>query len=152
MPPAQPFTPSSGGPGPYLEGGDIICFQNHLFVGESDIASNRKGTRWLETYIQPFGYQVHPMPMKGSILHLLGTMVLIRKDFCCFTVMNSTVTCPMCCRTGKSSKLPNQGPRDYATVGVSLEFHVTSCHQGWTGWQRRWPGVAWNPSRSTMTR
>ena len=52
---AQRFTPSSGGPGPYLEGGDIICYKNHLFVGESDIASNRAGTEWLQDYIEPFG-------------------------------------------------------------------------------------------------
>ncbi len=70
MPPAQPFMPSSGGPGPYLEGGDIICYKNHLFVGESDIATNRAGTEWLRDYIEPHGYTVHPMPMKGTVLHL----------------------------------------------------------------------------------
>ena len=76
MPAPQPFEPSSGGPGPYLEGGDIICYQNHVFVGESDIASNRAGTDWLESHITP-EYQMHRMPMKGTVLHLLGAMVLI---------------------------------------------------------------------------
>ena len=78
MPAPQPFEPSSGGPGPYLEGGDIICYQNHVFVGESDIASNRAGTDWLESHITP-EYQMHRMPMKGTVLHLLGAMVLIRE-------------------------------------------------------------------------
>ena len=121
MPPAQPFTPSSGGPGPYLEGGDIICFQNHLFVGESDIASNRNGTRWLESYIRPFGYQVHPMPMKGSILHLLGTMVLIREGLLLLYRDELDCDLPDVLQDWEVIEITESEARGYATVGVSLD-------------------------------
>ena len=121
MPPAQPFTPSSGGPGPYLEGGDIICYQNHLFVGESDIASNRNGTRWLESYIRPFGYQVHPMPMKGSILHLLGTMVLIREGLLLLYRDELDCDLPDVLQDWEVIEITESEARGYATVGVSLD-------------------------------
>ena len=121
MPPAQPFTPSSGGPGPYLEGGDIICYKSHLFVGESDIATNRAGTRWLENYIAPFGYEVHPMPMKGGILHLLGIMVLIREGL--LLLYRDELDChlPDTLSEWEVIELTESEAKDYATVGVSLD-------------------------------
>jgi len=60
MPPAQPFSPSHDGPGPYLEGGDLICYKNHLFVGESEIATNRAGTEWLRSSVAPLGTRCIP--------------------------------------------------------------------------------------------
>ena len=121
MPPAQPCTPSSSGPGPYLEGGDIICYRNHLFVGESDIATNRSGTRWLEDYIGPFGYQVHPMPMKGSILHLLGTMVLVREGLLLLYRDELDCDLPDVLGDWEVIDITESEARAYATVGVSLD-------------------------------
>ncbi|MEE8387586.1 MAG: hypothetical protein V3R65_03345 [Acidiferrobacterales bacterium] len=121
MPPAQPFTPSSGGPGPYLEGGDIICYRNHLFVGESDIASNRAGTEWLRNYIEPFGYQVHPMPMKGNILHLLGIMALVREGVLLLYRDELQCELPQPLKDWDVIELSEAEARAYATVGVSLD-------------------------------
>ena len=121
MPAVRPFAPSSGGPGPYLEGGDIICFQNHLFVGESDIATNRAGTDWLSDYITPFGYQVHPMPMHGSILHLLGTMVLVADGVLLLYRDELNCDLPAPLADWDVIDLTEEEARAYATVGVSLD-------------------------------
>ena len=132
MPPAQPFAPSSGGPGPYLEGGDIICYKNHLFVGESDIASNRAGTEWLRDYIEPYGYTVHPMPMKGTVLHLLGTMVLVREGV--LLLFRNELDCdlPAPLRDWDVIELSEDEARAFATVGVSLDDkrYVMPSHLG----------------------
>ena len=135
MPPAQPFMPSSDGPGPYLEGGDIICYKNHLFVGESDIATNRAGTEWLRNYIEPYGYKVHPIPMKGSVLHLLGIMVLVCEGV--LLLFRDELNCelPAPLRDWDVIELSEDEARAYATVGVSLDDkrYVMPRHLGRVG-------------------
>ncbi len=121
MPPAQPFTPSSDGPGPFLEGGDIICYRNHLFVGESDIASNRAGTEWLRNYIEAFGYQVHSMPMQGNMLHLLGVMALVREGVLLLYRDELQCELPEPLKDWEVIELSEAEARAYATVGVSLD-------------------------------
>lgn len=120
MPAPQPFEPSSGGPGPYLEGGDIICYQNHVFVGESDIASNRAGTDWLESHIAP-EYQMHRMPMKGTVLHLLGAMVLIREGLLILYRDELNCDLPEPLKDWDVIEISEAEARAYATVGVSLD-------------------------------
>lgn len=120
MPAPQPFEPSSGGPGPYLEGGDIICYQNHVFVGESDIASNRAGTDWLESHITP-EYQMHRMPMKGTVLHLLGAMVLIREGLLILYRDELNCDLPEPLKDWDVIDISEAEARAYATVGVSLD-------------------------------
>ena len=120
MPAPQPFEPSSGGPGPYLEGGDIICYQNPVFVGESDIASNRAGTDWLESHITP-EYQMHRMPMKGTVLHLLGAMVLIREGLLILYRDELNCDLPEPLKDWDVIEISEAEARAYATVGVSLD-------------------------------
>ena len=120
MPAAQPFDPSSGGPGPYLEGGDMICYRNHLFVGESDIASNRAGTDWLEAQIAS-DYQVHRMPMKGTVLHLLGAMVLVREGLLMLYRDELDCELPEPLRDWEVIEISDTEAKAYATVGVSLD-------------------------------
>jgi glycine amidinotransferase len=122
MPAAQPFEPSSGGPGPYLEGGDIVRFENHLYVGESDIASNRAGTDWLKRYIEPFGYTVYPVPMKGDVLHLLGITVLLREGLLMLyrpELIDEKLPGPL--GDWEIIELTEQEATAFATVGVSLD-------------------------------
>jgi glycine amidinotransferase len=122
MPPAQPFDPSSGGPGPYLEGGDIVRFENHLYVGESPIASNRAGTDWLARYIEPFGYHVHAVPMKGGVLHLLGISCLLREGLLMLyrpELVEGTLPGPL--GEWEVIELTEQEAGAFATVGVSLD-------------------------------
>jgi N-dimethylarginine dimethylaminohydrolase len=120
MPAPQPFDPSSGGPGPYLEGGDMICYRNHLFVGESDIASNRAGTDWLESQIAA-DYQVHRMPMKGTVLHLLGAMVLVREGLLILYRDELDCELPRPLRDWEVIEISDTEAKAYATVGVSLD-------------------------------
>jgi len=121
MPAPSPFNPSYEGPGPYLEGGDIICYKNHLFVGESEIASNRAGTEWLRNYIEPYGYEVHAMPMKGKFLHLLGIMVLVREGV--LLLFRDELNCelPAPIRDWDVIEINESEAREFATVGVSLD-------------------------------
>ncbi len=122
MPAAQPFDPSSAGPGPYLEGGDIVRYKNCLYVGESDIASNRAGTNWLKRYIEPFGYTVYPVPMKGSVLHLLGITCLLREGLLMLyrpEMVKETLPGPL--GDWETIELTEQEAQAFATVGVSLD-------------------------------
>ncbi len=122
MPAVRPFDPSSGGPGPYLEGGDIVRFENHLYVGESDIASNRAGTEWLARYIKPFGYEVHAVPMKGTVLHLLGIACLLREGLLMLyrpELVEGALPGPL--GEWEVIELTEQEARAFATVGVSLD-------------------------------
>lgn len=121
MPPAQPFTPSGGGPGPYLEGGDIMIYGKDIIVGESDIASNRAGTDWLKRYLEPYGYQVHPMPMRGSFLHALGVMCLLREGLLMAYLPPLVDGLPEPVKDWEVIELTEQEARTFATVGVSLD-------------------------------
>lgn len=67
------------GPGPFLEGGDIILLGRDVLVGVGPLTSNLAGARWLERYLRPFGYRVHLTELSGDYLHLLGVMCLIRE-------------------------------------------------------------------------
>ncbi|MEM7222304.1 MAG: amidinotransferase [Pseudomonadota bacterium] len=122
MPAAQPFAPSNGGPGPYLEGGDVIRYGSHLYVGESDIASNRAGTEWLARYMEPYGYQVHPVPMNGTVLHLLGIACLLREGLLMLyrpELVEDQLPGPL--GEWQVIELTEQEARAFATVGVSLD-------------------------------
>lgn len=122
MPAAQPATPSSGGPGPYLEGGDVIRYGKYLYVGESDIATNRAGTEWLARYIEPFGYQVYPVPMKGTMLHLLGIACVLREGLLMLyrpELLEGSLPGPL--GEWEVIELTEQEARAFATVGISLD-------------------------------
>ncbi len=67
------------GAGPFLEGGDIIIVGQDVLCGNTDLTSNAAGSAWLRRYLEPFGYRVHPVPVTGTWLHLLGVMCLLRE-------------------------------------------------------------------------
>jgi N-dimethylarginine dimethylaminohydrolase len=121
MPAARPFDPSYGGPGPYLEGGDIMITGTDILVGESEIASNRAGTDWLKRYIEPYGYRVHPLPMKGDILHALGAMCLLREGLLMAYLPTFTEPLPEPIKDWEIIELTEQEAHSFATVGVSLD-------------------------------
>ncbi len=79
IPRAQPSRDDDCGPGPFLEGGDIIILGKDLLVGHGPLTSNLAGVDWLRRYIEPFGYKVHPVELQGDYLHLLGVMCLLRE-------------------------------------------------------------------------
>lgn len=56
--------------GPFLEGGDILVLGKTVFVGNSGLASNRNGYRWLKSYLSHWDYQVVEVPLRKEVLHL----------------------------------------------------------------------------------
>ncbi len=121
IPAALPYTPSGEGPGPILEGGDIIVTGKDILVGESPIASNRSGTNWLKRYIEPHGYQVHPVPMQGDLLHLLGAMCLLREGLLMVYRPALLNGLPEPVKDWEAIELSEHEARSFATVGVSLD-------------------------------
>lgn len=73
----EPGDPTLG-PGPFLEGGDVLVLGRHVFVGCSGLASNPRGVEWLHKYLTPFGYTVEMVCLEKSILHLDCALGLVR--------------------------------------------------------------------------
>jgi N-dimethylarginine dimethylaminohydrolase len=120
-PSAQPFTPSGEGAGPFLEGGDFIVIGKDIILGESHIASNRAGTHWLKRYIEPFGYDVHPMPMVGDLPHALGAMCVLREGLLMAYLPALAEGLPEPVRDWEVIALTEHEAQTFATVGVSLD-------------------------------
>ncbi|WP_415410258.1 twin-arginine translocation signal domain-containing protein [Synechococcus sp. A10-1-5-9] len=80
MPQADPYRGKSAddyGPGPYLEGGDVMLIGKDIYVGQTGNASNLAGIRWLSDYLGQ-DYQVHQVPLSRRFLHLDCVLALPR--------------------------------------------------------------------------
>ena len=53
----MPLDVDNGGPGPFLEGGDVLVYGRHVFVGNSGRASTALGVEWLRKLIAPQAIQ-----------------------------------------------------------------------------------------------
>jgi len=60
---------SGYGPGPFLEGGDVFVLGRDIYVGNSGIASNKAGIRWLQDCLGE-DYRVHEVRLSRKFLHL----------------------------------------------------------------------------------
>jgi len=70
MPQAAPVRGTGGyGPGPFLEGGDVLLMGRDIYAGYSGHASNLAGIEWLQRFLGP-EYRVHPIRLKRGFLHL----------------------------------------------------------------------------------
>ena len=121
MPAARPWTPSGEGPGPFLEGGDIMISGNDLIVGMGNLCSNQAGIDWLKRYIEPYGYNVYPMPIKGDILHGLGIMCLLRDGLLMTHTPALADGLPEPLKNWEVIEITEQEMNGHATVGVSLD-------------------------------
>lgn len=65
--------------GPFIEGGDILVFGKHIFVGNSGLSSNSLGIKWLSKLLQPYGYQVEEVKLHPDILHLDCALGMVRE-------------------------------------------------------------------------
>ena len=80
MPQPDPYRGNSVGdygPGPYLEGGDVMLVGKDIYVGQTGNASNLAGIRWLSDYLGQ-DYQVHRVPLSRRFLHLDCVLALPR--------------------------------------------------------------------------
>jgi len=121
MPPARPWSPSGEGPGPFLEGGDILINGNDLIVGMGSLCSNKAGIDWLTRYIEPYGYTVHPMPIEGNILHALGITCLLREGLMMAYMPALADGLPEPLKNWDVIELTREEMESHATVGVSLD-------------------------------
>lgn len=123
MPQAQPHRPSGQGPGPFLEGGDILINGRDIIVGIGNLCSNRAGVEWLKRYIEPFGYRVHPLPLADGWLHALGVMCLLREGLAMAYLPALPEGLPEPLRGWDIIELTHEEAINHATVGVSLDAH-----------------------------
>lgn len=65
--------------GPFLEGGDILILGKTVLVGNSGLASNHNGYRWLESYLSHWDYRVKEVPLRNEVLHLDCALSLVRE-------------------------------------------------------------------------
>ena len=65
--------------GPFLEGGDILVYGKKIFVGNSGMASNKKGIDWLGNYLKKFDYEVYEVALAPDVLHLDCVVSLVRE-------------------------------------------------------------------------
>jgi glycine amidinotransferase len=79
QPEIVPLEINNGGPGPFLEGGDVLVHGRHVFVGTSGRASTALGAEWLSKLLAPDGYRVEIVRLKPNILHLDCAMGLVRE-------------------------------------------------------------------------
>ena len=122
MPHANPYSPAGEGPGPFLEGGDILFFDKQVIVGQNEVlCSNRAGIDWLTRYIEPHGYSVHPMRVEGDVLHGLGVMALIREGLLLAYLPALPEGLPDPVKDWEVIELTEEEARSFATVGVSLD-------------------------------
>lgn len=71
--------PGVAGPGPFLEGGDVLVLNKEIFVGHSGMATDELGIVWLSKYLRPFGFTVTPVPLPRHVLHLDCAIGLVRE-------------------------------------------------------------------------
>lgn len=64
--------------GPAIEGGDVLVLGKKVFVGNSGLASNTQGIKWLKKLLMPYDYDVQEVRLHPKILHLDCAMGLIR--------------------------------------------------------------------------
>lgn len=70
MPQAAPVRGVEGyGPGPFLEGGDVLLVGRDIYAGYSGHGTNLAGIEWLQRFLGP-EYRVHPIRLKRGFLHL----------------------------------------------------------------------------------
>lgn len=66
------------GQGPFIEGGDVLVLDKHIFVGSSGLASNDRGFLWLSKLLTPLGYTVEQVRLHPDILHLDCALSLVK--------------------------------------------------------------------------
>jgi N-dimethylarginine dimethylaminohydrolase len=69
MPQAEPVRSAGYGPGPFLEGGDVLLVGRNIYAGYSGHGSNLAGIQWLQRFLGS-EYRVHPIRLKRGFLHL----------------------------------------------------------------------------------
>lgn len=121
MPSSAPWAPSGEGPGPFLEGGDLLIHGQNVFVGQGELCSNESGFLWLKRYLERWGYSLFPVPIKGPILHALGIMCLLREGLLMAHMPAFADGLPEPLKNWNVIEITQDEMNGHATVGVSLD-------------------------------
>lgn len=121
MPQAAPRREFGEGPGPFLEGGDIIVEGKNVIVGQGEVCSNQAGSDWLASYLEPFGYRIHPMIINGLWLHALGVMCLLQDGLLMAYLPALSEGLPAPLKDWEVIEITEKECMTLATVGVSLD-------------------------------
>ncbi len=122
IPRAQPHPAGEEGPGPFLEGGDLIMVgERTILCGATDLTSNEAGRSWLQRYLAPFGYRVHPVDVQGTWLHLLGVMCVLREGLAMAHLPALGGSLPGPIAGWDVIELTEEETRGLASVGMNLD-------------------------------
>ncbi len=121
MPRARPHPAGEEGPGPFLEGGDLIMLgPNDVLCGNTVLTSNEAGREWLTRYLQDFDIRVHPVDVQGTWLHLLGVMCVVREGLAMAHMPALGGSLPEPIADWDVIDLTEQETRDLASVGMNI--------------------------------
>lgn len=131
------------GPGPFLEGGDVLVLDKHVFVGTSGLASNALGARWLDKLLAPRGYTVEVVRLAPDILHLDCALGLIRDGLLVVCEEALLDGVPAALKSWERIPVSPSQTKDLATNGlpISPDVYVTDPVFGWIGEQLEHHGV-----------
>ncbi len=131
------------GPGPFLEGGDVLVLGRQVFVGTSGLASNALGARWLAKLLATRGYTVEVVRLVPDILHLDCALGLIHDGLLvvCEDALIDGV--PAALRSWDRIPVSLAQAKELATNGlpISPDVYVTDPVFGWVGEQLERRGV-----------
>lgn len=115
------------GNGPFLEGGDVLVLNKHIFVGNSGLASNRLGASWLEKLMAPHGYSVETVHLHPDILHLDCALGLVKEKLMVICEEAFLDGIPSVLRDWKKIPVTLSEAKNLATNGlpISSETYIT---------------------------
>jgi N-dimethylarginine dimethylaminohydrolase len=121
-PRARPHPAGDEGPGPFLEGGDLIIVDEaNVLCGTTELTSNEAGRSWLSRYLEPFEIRVHPADVQGTWLHLLGVMCVLREGLAMAYLPALGGRLPEPIADWEVIELTEQETRDLASVGMNID-------------------------------
>jgi glycine amidinotransferase len=122
IPRARPHPAGDEGPGPFLEGGDLIMLgPNDVLCGNTVLTSNEAGRAWLTRYLQDFDIRVHPVDVQGTWLHLLGVMCVVREGLAMAHMPALGGKLPEPISDWDVIELTEQETLDLASVGMNID-------------------------------
>ena len=110
MPEPPPYPADENGkygPGPFLEGGDVMLVGHDIYVGNTGNASNAAGIQWLQECLGE-EYRVQEIPLSSHFLHLDCVLALPRPGLA------------IICRDGFVEGVP-EFLKDWKLIDVSAE-------------------------------